>query len=175
MGIADDTQPRITQLFGIAPMQAVGKGVAHYGKILMTVGTDERIGIRTSVKPESVFPTKLYTPYSHTPAVSVNHMSGLVKYTHMQLIKIRSVRRPQMWFQQFKIKTDLTSFFACYGKRLGNTLNEFVVTVEKLIFNLSGKDSNDWLRTCASSRTPADFSDTSRNDTKSPPPAVWFS
>lgn len=83
MGIADDTQPRITQLFGIAPMQAVGKGVAHYGKILMTVGTDERIGIRTSVKPESVFPTKLYTPYSpHAGGIRQPHVRPCQIYAH---------------------------------------------------------------------------------------------
>ncbi len=49
MRITDHTQTGIAQFLGIAPVQTVGKCVTDYGKILMTVGSDQRFGIGLSV------------------------------------------------------------------------------------------------------------------------------
>ena len=95
VGVADDFKSSIAQLFGVAPVQTVGHGISHYGKILVTVGTDERMGIGLAIEPESICALKFHTAYAKALTVAVDNAAFLIKDTHEELIELRILGRPK--------------------------------------------------------------------------------
>lgn len=95
VGVADDFKSSIAQLFGIAPVQTVGHGISHYGKILVAVGTDERMGIGLAIEPESICALKFHTAYAKALTVAIDNATFLVKDTHKELIELRILGRPK--------------------------------------------------------------------------------
>lgn len=86
MGVADDFQARIAQFLGIAPMDAVGYGIAYHGEILMAVGADQRSGIGLAVQSESVLAFELYAADADAAAVAVHHISLVVADADNQVV-----------------------------------------------------------------------------------------
>ena len=58
-------------------MNAVGNGIAYYGKILMAVGANQRAWIRFAVQPESVLSFEFYAADTDTAAVAVHWAVGV--------------------------------------------------------------------------------------------------
>ena len=86
MGIADHLHSGITQFLCITPVNAVGDCITYYGKVLMTIGTDQRFFIRFSVQPEAILTFKFHTTDTNTATVTIHHFSFVVTNAYNQII-----------------------------------------------------------------------------------------
>lgn len=76
MGVTDGFEAGVAQFFGIAPVQAVGQGVADDGKVLMAVGSDEWAGVGFAVEPESLGALEFNAAYADAAAVTVEGVAA---------------------------------------------------------------------------------------------------
>ena len=67
-------------------MNAVGNGIAYYGKILMAVGANQWAWIRFAVQPESVLALEFYAADTDAAALAVHYISFIVADTDNQVI-----------------------------------------------------------------------------------------
>ena len=71
MCITHDLQSQSFYLHGISPMQIIGHGIAHYGKILMPIHAHQRMRIRFPVYPQAIRPFKLNTAYAYLFSIAI--------------------------------------------------------------------------------------------------------
>ena len=95
VSITDDLHPDIFQFLGIPPMNTICDSVSDNRKILVAVSSDQRFAVRSAIQVEAVFPFKLNAADSDTAAVTVDHISFLIKYPHQQVIQGRCRRGPK--------------------------------------------------------------------------------
>ena len=75
MSGADDVHAGLLQTQGVAPLLRVGQGVAHVGKILMTVAAHQLV-IGFAVEPEAVLAAEFSLADAHADDAAVSPSSG---------------------------------------------------------------------------------------------------
>ena len=88
-------------------MNAVGNGIAYYGKILMAVGANQRAWIRFAVQPESVLSFEFYAVDTDTAAVAVQSHFLHCRDTTIRLYN--GDRATREWSRQFYFIFEVTA------------------------------------------------------------------
>ena len=91
---ANHLHSRITQLFGITPLERVGQGITQDCKILMAVCSHQFSFIAFSVDPQAVRLPKLNAANTDTLTITVDDLTFRIFYQHVQIIQIRRFRTP---------------------------------------------------------------------------------
>ena len=86
MCITNYFHPCISQLFGIAPVNAVWYCIAHYREVLMAVSSYQWCFIRPSVQPESGFSLEFDAADPDSAAVSVYYVALFVTNADNQIV-----------------------------------------------------------------------------------------
>ena len=139
MGISDHFQSGIPQFLCIPPMHAIRQCIAHNRKILVPVSTYQGSFIRFPVQPKTVLPLKLYAAHTDTTTITINHISLIIFYIHMQLIQIGRLRRPEMRSRQFYLTGTGNRLSFAYGKFTASFTHFPAIGIEQFINHLSIK------------------------------------
>ena len=94
VSIAYHIQACILELQCITPVGAVADGISNKSVILMAVCPDQRLSIRLSIEIEAILAPELQTSYTYPPAISVDRTTLPVIYSYVQIIEMRTARRP---------------------------------------------------------------------------------
>ncbi len=81
MGSTDYVHSGVAQTLGVAPLLAVGHGIADVGKVLMAVAA-HKLMIGLAVEPETVLTTELSLADAHANNTAVD---GLAAVDHRNL------------------------------------------------------------------------------------------
>ena len=139
MGVSDDAQTRVAQFLGVAPMQAVGQGVAYHGKVLVAIGTDERIRVGLAVQPKAVLPTELDAADADASPIAVHRIAVFVLHIDVQVIKVGRIGRPQMRLLHRHRAGHLPRLAPAYGQAALCRGHRTALAIAKLAHHPTGK------------------------------------
>ena len=106
----------------------------------MSISPNQRIGIRFTVQPKTVFSFKLHTPDTNATTISVNNAAGFILHIDVQLIEIRTIGRPKMRTVNLHTRGHFCRMLIAHGQSFLCWKHKPVITVIQFIADFSTEE-----------------------------------